>query len=174
MDLWFFPTESEGWILRCAAAFRCTPLPTCLCSKGWGGGGKPQHVQPITSRIWKSESELKEVRVWLPAWQGKGNRRALEILSPVRPRERERKEAGSQGSTLPSAEQLRVGSVQQNYCQPRGNRFTLGHITGSTELELSCRALGKEAGGGQRGEVGMCRNFDRDTACQAICHIWAV
>ena len=60
-------------------------LPTCLCSKGRGGGGRPQHVLPTTSRIWKSKSELEEVRVRLPTWQGKGSWSILETPSPVGP-----------------------------------------------------------------------------------------
>lgn len=77
-------------------------LPTCLCSKGWGGGGRPQHVLPITCRIWKGKSELEEVRVRLPTWQGKGSRSMLETSSPVGPscdspsacKHGERREAG--------------------------------------------------------------------------------
>ena len=53
---------------------------------------------------------------------------------------------------LPSAEQLRVGSVLHSHSQLGGDRFTLGNITGfpgSAGLELPCRVLGKEAGGEQ-------------------------
>lgn len=67
------------------SCIRCASLPTCLCSKGWGGGGRPQHVLHITCRIWKGKSELEEVRVGLPTWQGKGSRSTLEISSPVGP-----------------------------------------------------------------------------------------
>lgn len=67
------------------SCIQCASLPTCLCSKGRGGGSRPQHVLPITSQIWKSKSELEGVRVRLPTWQGKGSRSIPEPPSPMGP-----------------------------------------------------------------------------------------
>lgn len=163
-------------------------LPTCLCSKGWGGGGRPQHVLPITCRIWKGKSELEEVRVRLPTWQGKGSRSMLEISSPVGPscdspsacKHGERREAGREPRQhAPLSRELHAGSVLQSHCRLGGDRFTPGdtaEFPGSAGLELLCKVLGKGAGEKQREKSRCLQEFRwrHSTACQAVCHIQAI
>lgn len=102
----------------------------------------------------------------------------MTLLVPAN-MEREGRQAGSQGSTLLSAEQLHAGSVLQSRCRLGGDRFTPGdtaELPGSAGLELPCRVLGKGAGEKQREKSRRLQEFRwrHSTACQAVCHIQAV